>query len=111
MADLETPGEALARVRAERGWTYFEAGRRANVGDQQIKNLEHGKTAPGDVKAITLLRLVAAYWPDLALVDLVEDSPFQLLPKSDEAATVLASRSSSKSFLSRVRAMGRAFGG
>jgi len=107
MNDLETPGEVLERARSNRNWSFHEAARRAGIGDQQLKNLESGKTDPSDVKVRTLMSLVSMYWPDVKLPDLVEQPLFDFAPATAEAATLLGSRSTSHLFLQELRLLAR----
>jgi len=107
MADLETPGEVIAHAREARGWSYFEAARRSGCGDQQIKNLESGKTEPAEVKARTLVGIIRAFWPDIRLCELIEEPLLELTPASPEATALLISQGTSKVLTRRIRALAR----
>ena len=99
------PGEILVAVREERGWSTTQAAKRAGLGDQQLRNLESGKTPPDQVKVGTLLALVELYWPDLSLVELLPGARFRLEPTSPAVGGLLLARSSSKRLHEGMRAM------
>ena len=75
----------LIQARRKRGWSLYEAARRAAIGHQQIVNLEDGVSEPGDVKARTLFALVRLYWPDVKLSDLCPGEDLELVPASRDA--------------------------
>lgn len=91
-----TPAEILVNARESRDWTTYDAAKRAGIGDQQLRNLEGGATDPTRVSVLTLLALVAVYWPDIQLSDLIPGALFRLEPRSPAVTGVLIARSSSE---------------
>jgi transcriptional regulator with XRE-family HTH domain len=101
----------IQEARESRGWTAHEAARRAGIGDQQLKNLENGKTKPGAVRLETAIALVELYWPDVTLSEFLGDDEsaalrFELRPRGASAWAHLIAGTSSKTFLQYLRDSG-----
>jgi transcriptional regulator with XRE-family HTH domain len=101
------PKDALRMAREDREWTINAAAKRAGIGDQQLKNLEEGKTTPAKVKSETLIALLTVFWPDLSLQDLVPGCVFKLEPLSPAAAGYLVATSTNENVKDGMRSIAR----
>jgi len=98
----------IQEARESRKWTAHEAARRAGIGDQQLKNLESGKTKPGAVRLETAIALIELYWPDVTLYELMGDDAndglrFELRPRAAAAWAHLIAGTTSKAFKEYLR--------
>lgn len=61
-----------------RGWTYTEAAKQTGIREQSIRNIagegETRPTVPSNVTALTMVRLMETFYPEIALRDFVPNT-------------------------------------